>query len=604
MPSYLRRRGHTWFFRWKWPKRLAARGFSGELIRSLRTGDFHIARRRAFMMVLKIEAMSSSNNVRNRSDLESAVRGWIDDCVWRQEIKRAETGGLDFLECHEIEKMGRADATELDGLFRFASNFFAPQEKAAIGRVLTGNEPNEKYRPIIAEAARQIEMAAESDTPAGRLVERTLLRGYATLLDELRQTISAIPRATTTEKKPVQPGTFIFTEFWASFEQHKRDNREWEGDTAANAEGTKNIFDKLFPSATVAQLVSNPIASDFKSKLLLLPRNYARGELKKMSPEKLIALGRTLPPQEMMQSATVNKHVGNLTEYWSRLVTQKKIPADIQNPFIGLRIVLKKGRKARNERYNWTPALEKALFESPLYTGCSSIYRRATPGNEIHRDALFWMPLLARTMGTRQNETCDALVGDVKVEDTDEGPISYLEIVDGKDSGSERRVPFADLVLGLGFLEQRVVGRDPSEPLFPELIPQGPGKRRSAAFTDRFAYYRRATKISRPRVDFHSFRGNVETDLKNLPSTNQAWIDELIGHESIIRRSEGERYTKQILLPILRRLVNSIRINADLSQLRYAGEAGVAAPNRDRELAHFVALADREMKKKAKSAVE
>ena len=54
---------------------------------------------------------------------------------------------------------------------------------------------------------------------------------------------------------------------------------------------------------------------------------------------------------------------------------------------------------------------------------------------------------------------------------------------------------------------------------------------------------------------------------------NQAWIDELIGHESTIRRSEGERYTKQINLPILQRLVNSIRINADLSHLRYAGEA-------------------------------
>jgi hypothetical protein len=105
-------------------------------------------------------------------------------------------------------------------------------------------------------------------------------------------------------------------------------------------------------------------------------------------------------------------------------------------------------------------------------------------------------------------------------------------------------------------------------------------------------------------VDFHSFRGNVETDLKNLPSTNQAWIDELIGHESTIRRSEGERYTKQILLPILRRLVDSIRINADLSHLRYIGEAGVASPNRDREILRFVALADREMKKKVKSAVE
>src|SRR6185436_14553441 len=61
----------------------------------------------------------------------------IDESVWRQEIKRAETGGLDFFERHEIETMGREDARELDGLFRYASNMFASQEKAAIARVLT-----------------------------------------------------------------------------------------------------------------------------------------------------------------------------------------------------------------------------------------------------------------------------------------------------------------------------------------------------------------------------------------------------------------------------------------------------------------------------------
>ena len=79
-----------------------------------------------------------------------------------------------------------------------------------------------------------------------------------------------------------------------------------------------------------------------------------------------------------------------------------------------------------------------------------------------------------------------------------------------------------------------------------------------------------------------------------------AWIDELIGHESKFRRSEGERYTKAILLPILKRLVNSIEICADLSHLRYDGEKGRAAPHRDQELARYVALARREMNKKAR----
>ncbi len=224
-----------------------------------------------------------------------------------------------------------------------------------------------------------------------------------------------------------------------------------EGDTAANAEGTKNIFDKLFPSATVAQLVFKPIASDFKSKLLLLPDNYARGKRKQMSSEKLIALGRTLPPQEKMQGATVNKHIRQPDGVLAHLVRQKKIPADIPNPFIGLHIVLKKGRKARNERYNWTRALEKALFESPIYTGCSSIHRRAT-GNEIHQDALFWMPLLARTMGTRQNETCDALVGDVKVEEPTKDRFRIWKLLMARTSARKDAFRLPTSCLGWAFL--------------------------------------------------------------------------------------------------------------------------------------------------------
>ena len=112
-------------FRFKWPARLAPYRFSGELIRSLKTSDFHIVRRRALMLVVKIETMTSSVDIPKQAEVESAIRGWIDDCVWRREIKRAETGGLDFFENLEIEKMvARKPANSM----AYASNLFAPQD--------------------------------------------------------------------------------------------------------------------------------------------------------------------------------------------------------------------------------------------------------------------------------------------------------------------------------------------------------------------------------------------------------------------------------------------------------------------------------------------
>jgi hypothetical protein len=603
MPTYLRRRRHTWFFRWKFPRRLAPRGFSGELIRSLKTSDFRIARRRALTLVLRIEAMTTSHQLPSRAELEGQVRVWIDACVWRREIHRATTGGIEYFNSPEIEQMGEEDARQLDGLFRYGADRFAAGEKVAIARALAGDAPIERYRPIIETAAREIGVSVDPDTVAGRLGERTILRGYATLFDELRQIVTAIPRELAApEKKMAQPASFAFTLFWDDFERHKLAVREWKPDTAANARGSVNIFNRIFPGATLTQVTAEPVASNFKTVLLQLPRHYARGKRAAMPIDQLIAIAASLPVVDRVQKGTVNKHLNNKMEYWNYLVRQKKLPQDLKNPFSGLHMPRAKGKKARDERHNWPKSLEQKLFESPLYRGCASIHRRARAGEEIHRDALFWMPLLARTMGARENELCDAFVRDVCFEEAEEGLISYLAIVEGKDSGSSRDIPLADLVLDMGFLEQRVIGRDPDEPLFPELIPQGPGKRRSAAFSDRFAYFRRAIKVYRPRVDFHSFRGNVETDLKNTTGINTAWIDESIGHESTYRRSEGDRYTKKIYLPLLRRLVNSIKIDADLSHLRYTGDRGVAAPRRGAELALFVALAEKEMRKKSGSS--
>jgi hypothetical protein len=340
-----------------------------------------------------------------------------------------------------------------------------------------------------------------------------------------------------------------------------------------------------------------------------MPKDHARGDWAAMPMNKLLAETERRSAKDLknpkratlpkMASGTANKHFNNLSEYWKYLVVKKVIASSIPNPFEGFHIPKKKGRAARDERLNWPADLEQKFFEAPWIRGCQSIHRRTRPGDEVHRDAMMWVTLWGRLAGVRENEIADALVGDIKLEQTADGPMHYLDISDGKDSGSPRPVPVPQFLLDAGFLEYRVIGRASDEALFPELIPQGPGLRRSAAFTGRFTTLRQGSDCYRERIDFHSFRGNVETTLKNISGINSAWIDEVIGHESIIRRSEGERYTKAILLPNLKLCLDKIVINADLSHLRYKGPRGVPAPGRDREIALHVALAEREMRKKA-----
>jgi hypothetical protein len=214
MPSYLRRRGHTWFLRWKFPRRLAGAGFSGELVKSLQTPDVRLARRRALNLVLRLEAAMTSSETKlpSRAELENRVRSWINDCVWGRELRLAATG-IEHLEPDEIERMGQQDARELNALFRLASDMLADREKVAVGRALAGDAPTDRYRPIMEDVARQIGMSADPATVAGRLIERTILRGFATLCDELRETVVPIPStlAPPPEKDTADEGNFAFT---------------------------------------------------------------------------------------------------------------------------------------------------------------------------------------------------------------------------------------------------------------------------------------------------------------------------------------------------------------------------------------------------------
>ena len=134
------------------------------------------------------------------------------------------------------------------------------------------------------------------------------------------------------------------------------------------------------------------------------------------------------------------------------------------------------------------------------------------------------------------------------------GPIGNLVFpcAGSKPYSSTRDLPLPELVIAMGFLEFRVLGRDPQAPLFPELVPQGPSESRGAALTGRFTEYRRRTGLYAPRIDFHSFRANFITDLGNMPGLNAGWADELSGHDSQVRRSVRSLYTKGVLLNSLK----------------------------------------------------
>jgi len=602
---YLRRRGHTWFFRLRWPKRFATCGNPGELIVSLKTGDYRRALHRARVLRLGLETlMTQFTPAMSRAEAEGRVRNWIDACIWRHEAHRAETNGFALLETHEVERMGEQDARELDALLRFCGTIYRDEQKKAVKAVLTGKEPLDSLAPVIDRAALGMGVTIDRTTADGRLLARTALRGYSTLLDELHEAVADIPRqAQAAVANPVLPG-FAFFAHWDEFIATKQSDRKWKRDTAGGAEATPRLFKDLIGNLPFAE-INGDIVGRFRRAYLKLPYNYFHNvKWKKLTPAKVIEEVGKLDEAarnkiRTTSTTTANKHVQNLIEYWDHLALHGKIPRGLDNAFRGHLTARRQGRAARDEHQLWPEDLNKKLFTSPLYTGCKSIFRRTIPGDEIHRDALFWVPIFGRLMGVREDEICGRMVGDIEWIDTEIGRVAYLKIRDSKTASSSRDVPIHWLILELGFLEHRYHGRPETEPLFPELIPQGVEPRRSGSFSGRFTDYRKKIKIMRPGVDFRSYRGNVETSLRNTDGVNAGWIDELIGHDSQVRRSEGARYTKSIFMANLKRTVDKVAIGVDLSKLYYSGPRGVQAAESGDDIARYLALAQREMNKKS-----
>jgi hypothetical protein len=308
---------------------------------------------------------------------------------------------------------------------------------------------------------------------------------------------------------------------------------------------------------------------------------------------------------------TVDKHFSNLCEYWDWLQKVGDIPRTMESPFSGFIQGKPQGRAARGGRDQWPLDLQEQLFASPVWSGCKSIHRRGQPGSQIHRDALFWLPLLGRVLGAREDEIASLCAGDVRLMSDIRYPpgvsgppsIWYVHIEDSKTAESTRDLPLPGLLHALGFLEHRVLGRDPDEPLFPELIPQGPGASRAAAFSGRFTDYRRKVGVYRERVDFHSLRATLSTDLQNMEGLNLGWADEITGHVSPIRASVRTQYSNGVLLAHLLATLNRVSFPFHHAHLDYCGERGRPAADARETIARFRLLAEREMAKKSKRAV-
>lgn|GEM_PF-1031954 len=188
------------------------------------------------------------------------------------------------------------------------------------------------------------------------------------------------------------------------------------------------------------------------------------------------------------------------------------------------------------------------IFCKPAFTGFSGradAGYREQPGNQVVRDAKFWMPILALYTGARMEEIGATLVSEIREIDG----VWAIDIVDRgdedddahdrsiKNEQSRRIVPLHKRLIDMGFIDY-VREQDKAGFLFPDLIPTVTkrGLRRTVKFSKWWSYFCAANAnvkgagMDAKKKPFHSFRHTAIRALRQ-PGVNPVLAYMLVGHE-------------------------------------------------------------------------
>jgi integrase len=249
--------------------------------------------------------------------------------------------------------------------------------------------------------------------------------------------------------------------------------------------------------------------------LRYLPRNSAK-LFPSLGLREAADRAKTNPSMTRISTANANAYIGNFSTFLNWAVSEELIA---RNPARGLR--LPDEVAPRDKRHPFSSIQLRRIFDAPIYTGCADGERAwATSGDNLPRNARFWVPLVALHSGMRLNEICQLDVTDVRRFDgVSCFCLSEASLVGSTDkvlktSASERLIPIHPFLITLGLEEHAShIHRQGQTKLFHD-IEFGSRSKRSVAFSKWFTRFLRSCGAYKERTSFHSFRHNFRDALR------------------------------------------------------------------------------------------
>ncbi len=335
----------------------------------------------------------------------------------------------------------------------------------------------------------------------------------------------------------------------------------WAKKTIYDNRRVVSWFRELVGEGTSIDSVTIATVRDYRDLLLKLPKNLSK--VKDLKDLPLLEAIKVSESTEKLSGKTAKKYLEMLKSFldWCRKEGYVSV-----NPGGDIEIPLKEN--AKEARYPFTEEQLSKLFQSPQYTGHKSSVRRYITGDQLIRDAKFWIPLIGLFTGMRLGEIVQLLVSDIKKIDN----VWVFNITTGGESNktlktqsSDRFIPVHPELHKIGFLEF-VQGKSckgaSNQRLFND-VGFGAEAYPSSRFSKYINRYFGKIGIKTAKTAFHSLRHNFK-DAMHAAGIQDSRQNALMGHAD---KSAAGIYGKGIPATALYDDICKVKYGVELSHL-------------------------------------
>ncbi len=274
--------------------------------------------------------------------------------------------------------------------------------------------------------------------------------------------------------------------------------------------------------------VTSALVRTYKELLQITPSN-AKKRYPALSPRQSAVQGQTDNVACLGLTSQAN-YIQSISSLYS--FATKELDYTGPNPFKGRSNAKTAKKNQRDQRHPFSREQLRALFTSPLYSGCQSLASCHRPGGQVPKEShKYWVPLIGLYTGMRMQEILQLYVTDIY-------PSNGIWVFDLNESHEDKRlktpqskrlVPIHSDLIEYGLLE--FADSKPSGRLF-EDAPSSNDGTYSSTFSKWFSRYLTNIGIKTNKTSFHSLRHNMKDFFRAVGES-----DELA--ENFMGRSTG-----------------------------------------------------------------